>query len=393
MKAKARGKKRNIPYFKPTIEKEEIDEVVNALKSGWVTTGPRTKKFEEKFKKYIGSKHAVAVSSCTAALHVGLVVAGVKEGDEVITTPYTFAATAEVICYLKAKPVFVDIKEDTYNIDADKIEEKITSRTKAILPVHYGGQPCDMDKILAIAKKHSLKVIEDAAHAVGAEYKGKKIGLFGDVTAFSFYATKNMTTGEGGMATFENDEYADKMQVLSLHGLSQDAWKRYSAEGSWYYEIIMAGYKYNMTDIQAALGLCQLKKLERFNKRRERLAEMYNQEFSKIKELSLRKIKDGVKNVWHLYTIRIDESKLRINRNQFIKELAKKGISTSVHFIPLHLHPYYQQKHGHKKGDFPVAEKVYSNLISLPLYPDLGEDDVNYIIDSVKEIIKQNQRF
>ncbi len=384
-----RHKKDNkiIPYFKPTIEREEIDEVVDTLKSGWITTGPKTKRFEEDFNRYIGSKHSVAVNSCTAALHIALVAAGIKEGDEVITTPFTFASTAEVICYLKAKPVFVDIKEDTYNINPDKIEEKITNKTKAIIPVHYGGQPCDMDKIMAIAKKYNLKVIEDAAHAVGAEYKEKKIGTIGDITAFSFYATKNMTSAEGGMATTGDDKYAKKMRILSLHGISKDAWKRYSDEGSWYYEILMLGYKYNMTDIQAAMGIHQLKKLERFNKKREMLAEIYNKEFSEIEEIKLRKIKDDVKNVWHLYTIRLDQS-----RNQFIEELKKRGVGTSVHFIPLHLHPFYKQTLGYKEGDFPVAERVYANIISLPLYSGMNENDVRYVIDAVKDIIKQNKK-
>ncbi|UCD03764.1 MAG: UDP-4-amino-4,6-dideoxy-N-acetyl-beta-L-altrosamine transaminase [Candidatus Woesearchaeota archaeon] len=383
---------RKIPYFKPDIEEEEINEVVDTLKSGWITTGPKTKKFEEEFSKYTNSKYSIAVNSCTAALHIALDSIGIKKGDEIITSPFTFAATGEVICYFDAKPVFVDIKEDTYNIDPKKIEAKITSKTRAIIPVHYGGQPCDMDEIMAIAKKHNLKVIEDAAHAIGAEYKGKKIGNVGDITAFSFYATKNMTTGEGGMVTTNDKEYAKKMNILRLHGISKDAWKRYSDEGSWYYEILDKGYKYNMSDIQAALGLSQLKKLGDLNKKRGKLAAIYNESFSKIPEIKLRKIKDEVGNIYHLYTIWLNTSNLKINRNEFIEELKRRSISTSVHFIPLHIHPYYKKTFNYCVGDFPIAEKIYENIISLPLYPSMTKADIEYVIDAVGEIISIDRK-
>ncbi|RKY89127.1 UDP-4-amino-4,6-dideoxy-N-acetyl-beta-L-altrosamine transaminase, partial [candidate division KSB1 bacterium] len=271
---------RFLPFHQPSIDGEEIQEVVDTLKSGWITTGPKTKLFEKKFQEYIGCKYAIAVSSCTAGLHLALVAAGVGQGDEVITTPYTFATTGEVIIQIGAKPVFVDIEEDGFNIDVTKIPEAITPETKAIIPVHFAGEPCDMDEIMKIAQENNLFVIEDAAHAVGAEYKGKKIGNIGDVTVFSFYATKNLTTGEGGMVTTNNDELAEKIRLLSLHGISKDAWKRYTAEGSWYYEILYAGYKYNMTDIQASLGIHQLNKLEKFLSIRQKYAQRYSSAFA-----------------------------------------------------------------------------------------------------------------
>lgn len=386
-----------IPYCQHSIEQEEIQEVVRTLKSAWLTSGPKTRSFEKNFADYIGCEHAVAVSSCTAALHLGLSVYGIGAGDEVITTPLTFCATAEVIEYQRAKPVFVDIEPETFNIDPNLIEEKISSRTKAIIPVHYGGIPCDMSAIYDIADKHGLKVIEDAAHALGSVYQNKKIGSFGNPTAFSFYPTKNMTTVEGGVVTTNDAEIAEKLRVLSLHGISKDAWKRYSSEGQWYYEVHHLGYKYNFTDLQAALGIQQLKKLDNFNSIREDYAKVYFDALKDVPELQLPQLyhdyfaglhKDGFKNSWHLFVVMLAPNRLKIDRAQFIQELKTRGVGTSVHFIPLHVQPYYAKKYSYKEGDFPVAETVFSKIISLPLYPKLTADEIERIISIVKELVE-----
>jgi len=380
-----------LPPFRPCIGEEEINEVIDTLKSDWITMGPKTLKFEELFRNYIGSKFAISLNSCTAGLHLSLVALNIKDGDEVITTPYTFAATGNVIVHQRAKPVFVDIDKETYNINVEEIENAITERTKAIIPVHYAGHPCEMDEILKIAEDYNLYVIEDAAHALGAEYKGKKIGTIGDTTSFSFYATKNITTGEGGMVTTDNEEIAEKIKILRLHGISRDAWKRYSSEGSWYYEIIECGYKYNMTDIQASIGIPQLKKAEVMRKRREEIAKIYNEEFDNLEGLIIPTIKKHVKHAWHLYPLLIDIDRLKINRNKFIEELKKQNIGTSVHFIPLHLHPFYGKTFGYKKGDFPNAEWVYEREISLPIYPKMTDDDVIDVVNAVKKIVSENR--
>lgn len=376
-----------LPFCLPAIGDEEIREVVNTLKSGWITTGIKTKKFENDFKTYIGCKEAIALSSCTAALHLALVAAGVGKGDEVITTPFTFAATGEVIIYVGAKPVFVDIKKDTYNIDPDAIENAITPKTKAIIPVHYAGQPCDMDEILKIAHDHDLIVIEDAAHAVGAKYKNRMIGTIGDYTAFSFYATKNLTTAEGGMVTTENMENADKIRILGLHGMSKDAWKRYGAGGSWYYEIMEAGYKYNMTDIQASIGIHQLARFEKLQEKRNIYAKRYTEALKDINGITTPYVHPDISHAWHLYTILIDPEILGMDRSQFIEAMTRQNIGTSVHFIPLHLHPYYRDVYGYKRGDFPKAEFIYDRIVSLPLYPSMTDDDLNYVINAIKNIL------
>ena len=373
--------------FKHSIGKEEIDEVVDTLKSDWITTGPKTFKFEEIFFEYVNSKYAIAVNSCTAALHLAVVALGIGNGDEVITTPYTFAATAEVVINSDAKPVFVDVEKDTYNIDPAKIEDKITNKTKAIIVVHYAGHACEMDKIMEIAEKYDLYVIEDAAHAIGSKYKDKKIGSIGDATCFSFYATKNITTAEGGMITTNREDLADKMRILSLHGISKDAWKRYSSEGSWYYEIEYSGYKYNMSDLQASIGIHQMKKLDQMQKRREEIADMYNKSFDQIAQITTPTVKRYTTHAWHLYPIQVNPDMLSINRNEFIEALKAENIGTSVHFIPLHLHPYYKEKYGFKGDDFPNAESLYKNEISLPIYPKMEDKDVEDVITAVKKII------
>jgi len=376
-----------LPFHKPSIEKEEIKEVVDSLKSGWLTTGPKVKRFEEEFKKFIGAKYALAVNSGTAALHLALAAIGLKEGDEVIVPTMTFTATAEVVTYFKAKPIFVDCEPDTLLIDTNEIEKKITRRTKAIIPVHYGGQACDIDKILEIAKKHKLKVIWDAAHAFPATYKGKLVGQFPDITCFSFYATKTITTGEGGMAVTNNKKYADRIKILSLHGISKDAWKRYSKEGSWRYEVITPGFKYNLTDTATALGLSQLKKCKSFWQKRKKIAGIYDKAFRKLKEIeSLNQRGYGV-SARHLYVIKLNLEKLAINRNRFIEELKKRNIGASVHYIPLHLHSYWKKKYHLKTKNYPIANEVFKRIISLPIFPDMSKKDINDVISAIKEII------
>jgi len=378
-------RKKYIPYCLPSIGEEEIREVVDTLKSGWLTMGPKTIEFEKLIAEYVGAKHAIAVNSCTAALHLSLIALGIGKGDEVITTPYTFASTANVIIHVGAKPVFVDIKMDTYNIDPEKIRKAVTPRTKAIIPVHYAGQPCDMKEILEIAEDYGLYVIEDAAHAIGAEYERRKIGTFGTTTCFSFYATKNMTTGEGGAITTNNDELADKLRILRLHGISKDAWKRYSSTGSWYYEVEECGWKYNMTDLQAALGIHQIKKLEKFIEIRRKYAQIYNEELSEIDGIIIPCEKPNVRHVYHLYPILITN----YDRSKFIEEMRERGIGCSVHFIPLHLHPFYRKTFGFRKGDFPNAEWVYEREVSIPLYPKMEEKDIYYVIQVIKEIFSK----
>ncbi len=371
---------KNIPYALPDIGDEEISSVINTLKSGWLTMGPKTFEFEKALSDYTGAKHTIAVNSCTAALHLSLLGAGVGPGDEVITTPFTFAATGNVIAHTGAKPVLVDIDPETFNINPEKIEEAITFNTKAIIPVHYGGQPCDMKRILELAERKQISVIEDAAHAIGAKYRGRKIGnLASKSTCFSFYATKNMTTGEGGAITTNDDEFAEKVRKLRLHGISKDAWKRYGG-GSWKYDIEECGWKYNTTDINASLGIEQLKKLDEFNRIRKMYAGIYAR---KLHDVPLLKIPAIFRedNIFHVYPLLVPKAQ----RDEFIVELGKMGVSCSVHFIPLHLHSFYQKTYGYKYGDFPVCDDVYEREVSIPLYPKMTEDDVMYVIDCIKK--------
>jgi len=371
----------------PDIKEPEIKEVENTLRSGWLGTGPKTQRFEEDFKKYIGCKHAIALNSCTAGLHLALDVIGVGPGDEVITTPMTFASTANVIVHQGAKPIFVDIERETMNIDPTKIEEAITPKTKAIIPVHMAGRPCKMDEIMQIARAHNLVVIEDAAHAVEAWYGDKKIGNIGDITAFSFYVTKNVVTGEGGMVTTNNDGWAEEIRIKRLHGISKDAWKRYSAEGFQPYETLYPGYKYNMMDIQASLGIHQLARVEENLKIREKIWQMYNEAFADMPEVITPIEEEGIRHARHLYTILLRLERLKIDRNQFIEALKAENIGTGIHFIALHLHKYYRETFGYKRGDFPNAEFVSDRTVSLPLSPKLSERDVEDVIRGVRKIV------
>jgi dTDP-4-amino-4,6-dideoxygalactose transaminase len=377
-------------FHTPDIGEEEIQSVAETLRSGWLTTGAKVHQLEKDFARYTGALNAVAVNSGTAALHLALDAIGIKEGDEVIVPTMTFTATAEVVLYFRAKPVLVDCEPDTLNIDPDKIKEKITPKTRAIIPVHFGGQPCEMDRILNLARKHGLKVVEDAAHALPTHYRGKMVGAIGDITCFSFYVTKPITTGEGGMATTDNSEWAERMRMMSLHGISKDAWKRYSSEGSWYYEVVSPGYKYNLTDIAAAMGIEQLKKCEKFWQARRRIAAAYDRAFSDVPEIRTPVLRSDGQHAWHLYVIQLNLERLRINRNEFVEALKKENIGTSVHFIPLHLHPYYRNAFGYEPGDFPKASEAFNRIISLPIYPTMTEQDVHRVIATVREIALRN---
>lgn len=380
-----------IHFAQPLFGKEEKREILSVLQSGWVTLGPKVGQFEEEFAKYVGAKYAVAVSSCTAALHLSALVAGLGKGDEVITTPFTFAATSNILFHVGATPVFVDIDEKTFNIDTAKIEAKITPRTKAIMPVHYGGQPVDMEKVVKLAKKYNLKIIEDAAHAIGTEYKGRRIGAIGDLTCFSFHPIKNISTGDGGMITTDNKDYAEKLMLLRLHGMSKEAWKRHAKAGSWKYDILSAGFKYNMTDLQAALGIHQLRKLDTFIAKRESYAGIYDKLLGKIAEITLPYVEKNIRHARNLYTVMIDTSRLKINRDDLVERLKEANIGVSVYFIPLYHFSYYQ-KLGYKKTGLPITERIYQKIISLPLYPKMRLADIYYVAKTVKGLIEKNRR-
>lgn len=376
-----------IPFHRADLGEEEVDAVAAVIRSGWLTMGAKTFEFERRFGDYIGASHAVAVSSGTAALHLALDAVGVCRDDEVLVPTTTFTATAEVVTYLGAKPVFVDIDPETLNIDLHDIERKITSRTKAIIPVHLAGMPCDMAEILGLAERRKLHVIEDAAHALPSTYRGKRIGTISELTAFSFYATKTLTTGEGGMITTENAEYARRLQVMRLHGIGRDAWKRYTSEGSWFYEVREAGFKYNLSDLQAALGVVQLAKCDEMNAARERIASRYTDAFKSLEPLEVPATLGDRMTSWHLYVLRLHLDQLRIDRNKFICELADRGVSTSVHFIPLHLQPVYQREYGYKAGDLPVAEREYQRSLSLPIYSAMSDEEVEQVIWAVSDVV------
>ncbi|MGH7847513.1 MAG: DegT/DnrJ/EryC1/StrS family aminotransferase [Candidatus Binatia bacterium] len=381
-----------LPFHSPVIGDEEIAAVVKVLKSGWLTTGAQVKEFERAFCGFVGARHAVAVNSGTAALHLALAAIGIQPGDEVILPTMTFAATAEVVLYLGARPVLVDCEPDTLNMDPDQLEAALTPKTRAIMPVHFGGQPCAMDRIRRFARDHRLQVIEDAAHALPARYQGQMIGTIGDITCFSFYATKTITTGEGGMATTANPEWSERMRVLSLHGINHDAWKRYSAEGSWYYEILCPGYKYNLTDVAASVGIEQLKKCNLFFEARRRIGEAYDDGFADLPEIATPVCRPGVEHAWHLYVIQLQLERLTIGRKEFIEELKRANIGASVHFIPLHLHPYYREAFGYQPKDFTHAASVFERIVSLPIYPKMTDGDVDDVIRAVRSIVERYRR-
>jgi len=379
-----------IPFHRPEIDHAEIDAVTSTLRTGWLTTGARTAQFENEFRDYVEAREALALNSGTAALHLALAALGIGPGDEVITTPLTFCATVTAIMHVGATPVLADIGPDG-NIDPVCIAQKISARTRAVIPVHYAGAPCQMDEIWNIAKKHNLFVIEDAAHATGTLYRDRHVGaqsFASDAVAFSFYATKNMTTGEGGMITANSESLMARMRVLALHGINKDAWSRYRETGNWYYQVLEAGFKYNLSDIQSAIGIEQLHKLERFIHKRAQYAELYNQLLGGIQELELPQLARNGRHSWHLYVLRLNLEELSIDRAAFVSELRSKGIGASVHFIPIPLHPFFQDRAIQSENECPQCFKLYPRLVSLPLYPSMTEEEVFYVADSVREIVE-----
>ncbi len=393
-----------VPFFKANIEQPEIDAVSAVLRSGWLTTGPKTKEFEQAFATYMGQKHAIALNSCTAALHLALDAIGVRPGDGVLVPTMTFAATAEVVRYFDAQPLLVDCRESDFNLDVEHAAQVIEraraagQRVVAIIPVHYGGQVCDMTGVRQLAATHGLKIIEDAAHCCPASYRDrpdapwKSVGAEADVSCFSFYANKTITTGEGGMACTNDDKLAERMRVMSLHGISKDAWKRFTSEGSWYYEIIAPGYKYNLTDIASAIGVEQLRKADRLHRQRTELAGVYARALGKIDGLVLpQQLPDRIHS-WHLYPVRLPLARMSIDRAEFITEMKRAGIGCSVHWMPLHMHPYYREKYGHQPADYPMAARLFAELVSLPLYPDMTEDDVAFVVGEIERILRAHRR-
>lgn len=383
-----------IPYALPLTGDEEINEVVNTIKSGWLTTGPKTKRFEQDFSEFVGAKYALAVNSATAGLHLGLEALGVGPGDKVITTVHTFTATAEVIRYLGADPVFVDIEGDSFNIDCDVIEQALIEHpeVKVILPVHYAGQAANMTRIMALSKQYNVKVMEDAAHAVPSTHNGQMIGSFGDITVYSFYANKTITTGEGGMVVTNHDAYAKRIGCMRLHGISKDVFDRFtSTKPSWHYEVVAPGFKYNMTDIAASLGIHQLKKAWALQERRKSIALKYNSAFSDLPVSTPLIVNESDVHSWHLYVLQLNIDELDINRDRFIEILAEQGIGASVHYIPLHFHPYWQETYKLNEDDFPKSSEAFKRIVSLPNYPKMTDEQVEKVIRVVRAVIMEHK--
>jgi dTDP-4-amino-4,6-dideoxygalactose transaminase len=381
-----------LPFCQPSISEEEIEEVSEVLRSGWLTSGPKVIEFEEHFKEYIGCDEAIATNSCTAGLHLSLLALDIGKGNEVITTPLTFASTANVVVNVGASPILVDIEKETLNIDPEKILDATSNDTRAIMPVHYAGNPCDLKRTMRIADEKGIEIIEDAAHAVGAMYGKKMIGTIGKTTSFSFYATKNMTTGEGGMVTTNDGDLAERIRILRVHGMDRDAWKRYDKGGNWYYEVKYAGHKYNMTDVQAALGLVQLRKLEEYNAKRLEMAEYLTRRLQGVSNVEIPSTTEDAERVWHLYPILIEIESLQIDRDEFIKAMLSENIGVSVHFIPIYRHPFYQKSFNFKKEDFPVSEWAYERLVSLPIYPMMKKDDLDDVLIATEKILNHYAR-
>ena len=378
-----------LPYCLPMIGEEEINEVVDSLRSGWVTTGPKVKRFEEDMASYIGARHTIAVNSCTAALHIALTALEIGPGDDVLVPTLTFCSTANVVLHLGARPVLVDVDQNGH-ICLESAEAHITPATRAIIPVHYAGVACDLEAVRGFAERHAIEVVEDAAHAIGCTWKNQRIGASGRAIAFSFYATKNMTTGEGGLIATDDSKLADHMRALSLHGMSRDAWKRYSETGSWYYEVLDPGYKDNMTDLQAAIGIHQLRRLDGFIARRQEIAARYDEAFSRLETFDLPQPLPQRNHIYHLYAIRLRPGALNIDRSEFIDELRRLKIGTSVHFIPLHRHPLFQRVTETAPDRFPNAERFYQGVLSLPLYPKMSDQDVEDTITAVQTVVQQH---
>lgn len=382
----------DLPYHQPFLGDDEINEVVETLKSGWLTTGPRTFQFEKDFKEYIGCSHAIGLNSCTAGLHLALSVQGFNTGDEVITTTMTFPATASAIAHEKLSPVIVDVEPGTLTMDVNQVEKKITPRTRCIVPVHYAGHPCDMDAVMELARKHKLAVIEDAAHAMETKYKGRKIGNLGNPTAFSFYANKNITTGEGGMLTLEDGPMAEQIRILRLHGISRDAWKRFGKSGFAHWDFEMPGHKFNMTDINASIGIHQLKKANHFLQLRKQYASLYDQAFGRVPELEVLETRDYAEPSRHLYVLALQLERLRVTRDEFIDAIQSAGIGVAVHYRALHLQPYFKKDFRVRLDSFPVATRYSESIISLPLYPRMSVNDVERVIGVVTDLAARFRR-
>jgi dTDP-4-amino-4,6-dideoxygalactose transaminase len=379
-------------FGSPSIGEEEILEVSLSMRSGWVGTGPKVKRFEEMFEKYKNCRHAIAVSSCTAALHLSLLVSEISPGDEVITTPLTFAATANSIVHVGAKPVFADVQLETMNINPADVKKKVSKKTKAIIPVHLAGRPCEMDALVELAKMFHLYIIEDAAHAIEAYYKGEPVGTMGDLGCFSFYVTKNLTTVEGGMVVTDQDGWADRIKSLALHGLTKDAWGRFADEGFKHYQVICAGFKYNMTDIQASIGIHQLERIETNAQRRKAIWEIYNQSFGELPLILPSPVPPDQRHAYHLYTPLLDLERVRCTRDEFLQALHKENIGVGIHYVSLHLHPFYQKTYGYRKGEFPNAEFISDRTFSLPFSAKLTDQDVEDVIKAVKKILEYYHR-
>lgn len=380
-----------IPFHKALLGEEEVNAASEVIRSGWLTMGEKTFEFERNFSEYTGASDSIAVNSCTAALHLALKAAGIGQGDEVIIPAMTFIATWEIIRYFDAVPVLCDIDRDSFVISAAEIENKITEKTRAIIPVHYGGESCDMDAIMEIAGRNKLTVIEDAAHALPTMYKSKMIGTIGDITCFSFYATKTLTTGEGGMITTADKTFADRIRRLRLHGITKDAWNRYSDKGSWEYDVAEPGYKYNITDIASAIGIEQLKRCDLMNSMRREIARKYNSAFCKTGLLDLWDVRDEDECAWHLYPVRLKTDLLKIDRNDFINELKTAGIGTSVHYIPMYRFSAFKNS-GYTVADFPHCEDMFAREVSLPIWPGMSKAETDYVIDAVTGILEKNKR-
>ena len=382
----------NIPFHRPYIVDEEIEAVLESLKSGWTTMGRKTIDFEEKFAEYIGMPHAVAVNSCTSALHLCLQLAGVGPGDEVIIPTTTFVATAEVVEYCGAKPVPAEIEKETHCMNVLNVEKLVTDRTKAVIPVHFSGQPCDLNSVHDIAKERGIYVFEDAAHSLPAWYSGKKIGTLSDATCFSFYATKTLATGEGGMIITGNHQWTKKLETMRLHGMNRDAWKRHEDGAAWEYDVITLGYKYNTTDLNASLGLAQLDRVDWMHAEREKIAQKYADAFAGNETLIPYVVKDDRRSSWHLYPLKLNLESLKITRNEFIRMMHERGVNTSVHFKPIYRFTYYNDKYGYNPADFPVSEWVFEREVSLPIFPGMTDDEVNYVIETVLDIVNAARR-
>ena len=386
-KSPVRPKDRFLVFGAPQIEQDEIDEVVHSIKSGWLGTGPKVARFEDDFKRYKGASHAAALYSCTAALHLAMLASGVGEGDEVITTPLTFCASVNAIIHTGATPVLADVDPRTMNIDPERVAEKITPRTKAIMPVHFAGRACDMDALMALADSHRLMIIEDCAHAIETRYKGREAGLFGELGCFSFYVTKNVITGEGGMVLAKDEALAARIKVLALHGMSKDAWKRFSDSGWVHYQVIEAGFKYNMMDIQAALGIHQLKRVEKNWLRREQIWKRYNAAFRDLPIGTPADPEPDTRHAYHLYTIMVDEARCGISRDAFLSAIQAQGIGVGVHYLSIPEHPYYQKTFAWTPAQYPHAMKLGRETVSLPIGPKLGDGDVADVIEAVRRVL------